>query len=68
MISLYECFWAKVLGSHIYCKKGYSLGRFQRIRYRREERGDPLEFGICQHCPDFDSMGKPLDESERGWK
>ena len=64
---LYQCLQAKCLGSHIYCKRGHKLGEFGHIQLRRLARGDPLEFGICQHCTDFDYMGEPLDESERGW-
>ena len=35
---------------------------------RRLARGEKLALGVCQKCPDFDSMGPPIPEEERGWE
>ena len=29
--------------------------------------GEPLALNTCQQCSDFDSMGPPVPEAERGW-
>ena len=67
---LYRCFHAKVKGNRIYCTKGHPLslkssdGGFD---VKRLARGDPLVLTVCRECSDFDSMGPPIPEEERGW-
>lgn len=68
--SLYQCYHAKVLEKKIYCKKGhplYNVAKDGSVNVRQQERGRPLEFAICQTCPDYDKMGEPIPASERGW-
>ena len=68
--SLYECSHARVKGCRILCRKGYPLlarTEDRGIDARRLSKGQPLAYGVCQNCPDFDSMGPPLPPEERGW-
>ncbi len=70
--SLYTCQNAVVKGDVIVCDKGYrfegSLStRDGNISVLRLQRGTPLEFTICQTCPDYDCMGDPVLEADRGW-
>ena len=68
--SLYECSHARVLGDRIYCHVGHALSTKSgngSLSIRRLARGEPLVLGVCQGCPDFDSMGPPVPEEERGW-
>ena len=50
--SLYDCYQAKVLGTKIYCSKGYKLGN-GNVHTRQMDKGKPLIFKICQKCVDF---------------
>ena len=61
--SLYQCFHSKVKGKGIYCGKGHDL----KVGILRLARGEPLEYAICQSCPDYEEMGPPLTEWDRGW-
>lgn len=68
--TLYECSHALVQGRRIYCNKGYPLSLKSgegSIDIIRLARGEPLALNICQQCGDFDSMGPPVPEGERGW-
>lgn len=68
--SLYECSHARVSGSLIRCRRGHRLlprTDDGSIDIKRLARGAPLEFKVCQKCPDFDSMGPSLPPEERGW-
>jgi hypothetical protein len=66
--TLYECFNARVRSKKIYCKKGHFLfvGLIQ-IGYDDLRLGEPLNCNACQGCRDFDYIGEPLPERERGW-
>jgi len=69
--TLYECSHAKVKGRRICCEKGYCLSLKSdkgSLDIRRLARGEQLALGICQECPDFDSMGPPIPEEEKGWE
>jgi len=66
--SLYQCLNARVRIDEIYCAKGHSLGNIPTINIRQLERGDRLEYKVCQDCPDYDHMGDKIPDSERGWK
>ncbi len=68
--SLYECSHARVLGDRIYCRVGHVLSAKSGnggLSIRRLARGEPLVLGVCQGCPDFDCMGPPVPQEERGW-
>ena len=68
--TLYECSHARVGGSRIYCDKGcvFSLkSNNGGLDVKRLARGDPLALTVCRDCLDFDSMGPPIPEEERGW-
>ena len=69
--TLYECSHAKVKGRRICCEKGHSLSLKSDnggLDIRRLARGEKLALGACQVCPDFDSMGTPVPEEEKGWE
>lgn len=67
--SLYQCLNAKVLGDQVYCSKIHRLASVigGKINIERLIRGEPLEFMICQDCPDYIEMGPPIPKGERGW-
>lgn len=68
--TLYDCSHARVCGSRNYCDKGYMLSRASRdggISIDRMERGMPLGLAVCRNCIDFDSMGVPVADDEKGW-
>ena len=68
--SLYDCSRARVKGERIYCDRGHVLSSKSGnggLDVKRLARGDPLVLAVCQGCPDFDSMGPPILEQERGW-
>ena len=68
--TLYECSHAIVHDSRIYCDKGYMLSRLTydgSLDVDCLERGAPLALGLCQDCIDFDRMGNPVPDNERGW-
>ena len=68
--SLYECFHARVNGKRIYCAKGHPLqGKGERngsLNIERLARGELLIISVCQDCADFESVGDPLPDKERG--
>jgi len=68
--SLYDCSRARVKGERIYCDRGHVLSSKSGnggLDVKRLARGDRLVLAVCQGCPDFDSMGPPVPEEERGW-
>ncbi len=68
--TLYECFHARVKDGCISCDKGYVLSPQLgdgSIDIRQLAEGRPLAPKICRQCSDFDSMGPPVPEEERGW-
>jgi len=68
--TLYECSRARVKGERIYCDRGHVLSSKSGnggLDVKRLARGDPLVLAVCQGCPDFDSMGPPVPEEEKGW-
>ena len=68
--TLYECSHARVKGKRIYCDRGYLLSAKSgdgSLDIKRLARGDPLALAVCQGCADFDSMGPPVPQEERGW-
>ncbi len=68
--ALYECSHARVVGERILCRK---YRRFSQktedgsIDVKRLARGEPLQLDVCQRCADFDILGPPVPEEERGW-
>ena len=68
--TLYECSHARVRGDRICCRKGCRLlfkSSDGGIGIGRLAKGNQLAFQVCQNCPDFDSMGSPVQKEERGW-
>jgi len=68
--TLYECSYARVHGSLIYCYKGHPIATQTGNRFLKLHllaRGRPLAMAYCQRCPDFKSMGPPIPEEEKGW-
>jgi len=68
--TLYECSHARVGGNRIYCGKGHVFSLKSNnsgLDAKRLARGDPLVLAVCQDCSDFDSMGPPIPDEERGW-
>ncbi len=63
--SLYECSYALVQGEFINCGKGHPLPGSANIRSLM--KGKPLQCASCQQCTDFNYMGPPVPEEERGW-
>ncbi len=68
--TLYECSHALVKGERIRCRSGHPFSLKSEdggIEVRRLTRGEPLALNICQACVDFDCMGPPIPDDERGW-
>ena len=68
--TLYDCSHARVQGRRIYCNKGYPLSPQPgdgHVDIQHLAEGKPLAPKVCQQCGDFDSMGAPVPEEERGW-
>jgi hypothetical protein len=68
--TLYECSHARVKGERILCRRGHPFSAKSEdggIEAKRLARGEPLTFLICQVCGDFDCMGPPVPEEEKGW-
>ncbi len=68
--SLYQCFNAKVKGPEIRCIKGHALSGTSnsgKVNIGQLVKGKPLEMQVCQGCLDYDEMGSPLPQNERGW-
>jgi len=67
--SLYQCFNARCHGERIVCAKGYRLGRkADSISLLKLQKGAPLEYSVCQDCPDYVEMGGPVSKKDRGWE
>ena len=69
-ITLYECSNARVRGDRICCSQGHRLlpkSADGCIGIGRLARGNQLAFQVCQNCPDFDRMGQPVPQEEKGW-
>ncbi len=68
--SLYTCQNAVVKGNVIVCAEGYKLesGYARNMSILPLQRGAPLELTVCQKCLDYDCMGDPIPEKERGWQ
>ena len=70
--SLYQCLNAKVCGGeYISCSKGHSLfpsSSAGSVSIRWLALGKPLEMTVCNNCPDYDEMGPPVEEKDRGWR
>ena len=62
--SLYECCHAKVNEKCIHCEKGH---RLPISSIEPLKRGAPLVYQVCQKCPDFSRIGRPLMPNLRGW-
>jgi hypothetical protein len=66
--SLYQCWYAKVNSfgktpdkARIYCKKGYDLDVPEgTIPIIMLEKDNPLEFNVCQKCPDYLEQTEPV--------
>lgn len=70
MRTLYECINARVTGDRINCRCGHPFSLKSAdgsIDARRLARGEPLTLNICQVCGDFECIGPPIPEEERGW-
>ena len=67
--TLYECANAKVRGEKIACAKGHPLGLREdgSIDIRRLARGDRLGLKACQECTNFNWIGEPVPDSQKGW-
>jgi len=70
LISLFDCYNAKVLGDKIYCAKKHRLNKANyngSIDVIRAARGDALRLTVCQGCPDADIDEHLLLPEEKGW-
>ena len=68
--TLYECGHAKVGTGKIYCNQKYPLSQASldgSLDIRQLAEGKPLAPKICQQCINFDRIGPPVPEEERGW-
>ncbi len=68
--SLYTCSYALVSGDMIKCRAGHCLNARSKTGpdiLRLLRGGEPLELTVCQNCPDYDELGPPVPEGERGW-
>ena len=69
--TLYECTHARIKANRIYCDQGYHLSSKSlngSLQAEHIAKGLVLAPAVCQKCIDFDSMGPPLPEEERGWR
>lgn len=68
--TLYECSHARVRNGKIYCSEKYPLSQASldgTLDIRQLAEGKPLAPKICQQCINFDRLGPPVPEEERGW-
>jgi len=68
--TLYDCSHARVQGRRIYCYKEYPLSQASvdgSLDIQHLAEGKPLAPRICQQCINFDRIGLPVPEEERGW-
>jgi hypothetical protein len=70
MRTLYDCAYARVRGTRVYCEKRHPIATQTGnsfIDLSLLARGRRLAMAFCQKCADFDSMGSPLPADEKGW-
>jgi hypothetical protein len=68
--TLYEYLYARVHGTLIYCYKGHPIATQtgkKSLQTNLLARGRRLAMAYCQRCPDFQSMGPPIPDEEKGW-
>jgi hypothetical protein len=68
--TLYDCSHARIQGKRIRCGRGHFLSLKSgdgSLDVKRLAAGEPLALNICQQCREFESMGPPVPEAERGW-
>jgi len=68
--TLYECSHARVKDGRIFCDRGYPLTTQPgdgTLGMQQLAEGKPLAQKVCRQCGDFDTMGPPIPEEERGW-
>jgi len=68
--TLYECSHALVKGKRICCDRGYTLSSKSEdgsLDVQNLAEGKLVAPKVCRQCGDFDSMGPPVPEEERGW-
>ena len=68
--TLYECNHARVKGSRIRCRRGYTLSPRTEdggVDIKRLAAGEELALSPCRGCRDFDCNGPPVPPGERGW-
>ena len=68
--TLYECARARVRNGRILCDKEYPLSQASvdgSLDIQQLAEGKPLAPRICQQCINFDRIGPPVPEEERGW-
>ena len=68
--TLYDCVHARVHGKRIYCDRGHYLSEVScdgNLCIGQLESGMALALPVCQRCGDFEAMGDPVPEEERGW-
>jgi hypothetical protein len=68
--TLYECAHARVRNERICCDKEYPLSQTSvdgSLDIQHLAEGKPLAPKICQQCLNFDRIGPPVTEDERGW-
>ena len=68
--NLYQCAHAKVFKDRIKCEHGHFLGGAKdgSLSIFPLIRGNPLECLSCQECFDYEEIGPPVKEEDRGWK
>lgn len=68
--TLYECAHARVGTGRIYCNEKYPISQASldgSLEIRQLAEGKALAPKICQQCINFDRIGPPVPEEERGW-
>jgi hypothetical protein len=58
--------WYSLSGTNVQLTPEYSLVGLIQIGYDDLRLGEPLNYNACQGCHDFDCMGEPIIERERG--
>ena len=69
--TLYECAHARVKGQKIYCRQDYALSRDKAdcsLDIKSLEAGRSLIMPVCQNCTEFNRIGQPVAEKDRGWR
>ncbi|AQY72680.1 hypothetical protein B1772_01005 [Dehalococcoides mccartyi] len=68
--TLYECAHARVGTGKIYCDQNYPLSQASfdgSLDIQQLAEGRALASRICQQCINFERIGPPVPEEERGW-